>query len=63
MNYLSIRDAWDAGYTGKGVKIAVLDVGFHENVEFAYIDKWNLMDGDDILPLPESQCFPDLQLE
>jgi len=60
LNYLSIRDAWDAGYTGKGVKIAVLDVGFHENVEFAYIDKWNLMDGDDILPLPESQTHGNL---
>ena len=60
LNYLYIRDAWDAGYTGKGVKIAVLDVGFHENVEFAYIDKWNLMDGDDTLPFPESQTHGNL---
>ena len=60
LNYLSIKDAWDAGYTGKGVKIAVLDSGFHENVEFTYTDKWNLVDGDDILPLPESETHGNL---
>ena len=60
LNYLSIKDAWDSGFTGKGVKIAVLDVGFHENIEFSYTDRWNIMDGDDILPLPESETHGNL---
>ncbi|MEA4896411.1 MAG: S8 family serine peptidase [Oscillospiraceae bacterium] len=51
IGYLGISSAWDAGYNGEGVKIAVIDSGVntgHEDLAGANIaDGYNVIDGTD----------------
>ncbi|MEC8859910.1 MAG: S8/S53 family peptidase [Pseudomonadota bacterium] len=41
LNMLGFTEAWAAGYTGKGVKVAVLDSGLIDHPEISVSDRWN----------------------
>ncbi len=49
--YIGSKDAWDAGFTGKGIKVAILDTGVdytHPDLVHAFGDYkgWDMVDND-----------------
>lgn len=60
LNAINAADAWAAGYTGKGVKVAVIDAGIAANSEInkAIIGGYDFYDNDTD-PTPDAGTFKD----
>lgn len=60
LNAISASSAWAAGYTGKGVKVAIVDVGIasHPEIDARIVGGRDFFDNDDT-PAPDGGSYSD----